>query len=55
VQDAEARVVIHGLVHDGLDDKKIKILPLVLINYGVRRLETTKCDYIGLSPGPELI
>lgn len=53
----KAGVVIHGLVHGGLfDDKKKQILPLVLIkNYGVRRLETTKCYYIGPSPIPELI
>lgn len=60
MQDATVRFVIHGLIHDGLDDdkkkKKKKILPSVLIkNYGVRRLETTKRYYMGLSPIPELI
>lgn len=56
VQNAKVRDVIHGLVHEGLDNDKKKILPLVLIkNYGVGRLETTKRYYIGRSPIPELI
>lgn len=54
MHDVKVRDVIHGNIHDGLDNEKKYLVTLVLIkNY--RRLETTKHCHTGWSPIPELI